>query len=137
MIMIFSLLQILENKIIVPLKYMIKILQIPRFSLHSISIYANLFLQLQKQHLNTLHMEKSIFVLKRTWKLPIQHIMPTQGHWLNWLTQFLILNHLIRDVLLVKVHCSKNNLKQHMVTIGAYQSLSNSAIYEHRCLENI
>ena len=40
-------------------------------------------------------------------------------------------------MLLLKVHCSKNNLKQHIVTIGVYQLLSNSAIYEHRCLENI
>ena len=28
-------------------------------------------------------------------------------------------------------------MKQHIVTIGVYQLLSNSAIYEHRCLENI
>ena len=28
-------------------------------------------------------------------------------------------------------------MKEHMVTIGVYQQLSNSAIYEHRCLENI
>ena len=28
-------------------------------------------------------------------------------------------------------------LKQYIVTIGVYQSSRNSAIYEHRCLENI
>ena len=28
-------------------------------------------------------------------------------------------------------------LKHHMVSIGVYQSLSNSALYEHICLENI
>ena len=28
-------------------------------------------------------------------------------------------------------------LKQQMVIIGIYQSLSNFAMYEHRCLENI
>ena len=27
--------------------------------------------------------------------------------------------------------------EKHMVTIGVDQSLSNSAVYEHRCLENI
>ena len=27
--------------------------------------------------------------------------------------------------------------KQHMVIIGVNQSLSNSALYEHRCLENV
>ena len=30
-----------------------------------------------------------------------------------------------------------DQLKQHMVIIGIYQLLSNSAIYEYRCLENI
>ena len=28
-------------------------------------------------------------------------------------------------------------MKQHMVTIGFKQSLSNNAMYEHRCMENI
>ena len=28
-------------------------------------------------------------------------------------------------------------MKQHIVTIGVYLSLSNSVFYEHRCLENI
>ena len=28
-------------------------------------------------------------------------------------------------------------LKQHIITIGVDQSLSNSAIYEHKCMENM
>ena len=82
-------------------------------------------------------MENIILVLNLTWKLPRHHSVPNQGYWLNLLTQLLLLNHLIRNVFLLKVHCSNNNLKQHIVTIGVYLSLSNSAIYEHRCLENI
>ena len=38
---------------------------------------------------------------------------------------------------IIKGLLQSDRLKQHMVSIGADQSLSSSAMYEHRCLVNI
>ena len=57
------------------------------------------------------------------------------------LSAFIILIDLIIDIhsfdhqcVIIKVILQSKRLKQHMVTIGVDQSLSNSAMYEHRCL---
>ena len=42
-----------------------------------------------------------------------------------------------QECVTIKGFLHSERLKQHMVTIGVEKSLSNSAIYEHRCLENI
>ena len=73
---------------------MLQILQITRVSLISIPVY--------------FHMENSIFVLKFTGKLPRHHSVPNLGHLLNWLTHFLILNHIHRNVSLLKGYLRGN-----------------------------
>ena len=62
--------------------------------------------------------------------------VPNHVHWLKWLAQLLRLNNLSNNVSLINSFCNKK-IKQHKVTIGVDQSLSNSKIYEHKCLENI
>ena len=42
-----------------------------------------------------------------------------------------------QQCVVIKGLLRSEQLKQYMVTIGVYQSLSNSLMYEHRCLKNI
>ena len=42
-----------------------------------------------------------------------------------------------KKCVIIKGLLQSDQLKQHMVTIGIYQSLSNSEMYQHGCLENI
>ena len=39
-----------------------------------------------------------------------------------------------KQCVIIKVLFQSDQLKQHMVTIGIYQSLSNCAMYDNRCL---
>ena len=42
-----------------------------------------------------------------------------------------------QQCVVLKVMLQSPQLKYHVQTIGIYPSLSNNAIYEHKCLENI
>ena len=60
-----------------------KILQLPRFILNSIPVYANKIPSTPTTTLKLPSSGKSIFVFKHMLKIPMQHSVPNQGHQLN------------------------------------------------------
>ena len=81
----------LRKKITEPLKYAIQILQHNRFRLMNIPVYTNIVLQLQQHHWNSVHLEKSILVLKLTGKIIGQHLGCILSFWSSF--------HLIQTVI--------------------------------------
>ena len=114
---------------------MIQIRLQPRFGLISVKGYVNRVLQREHYHWNSLYLENSIFFFKLKSIIPMQHSVPNKEQWIKWVAQFLSLKHLNRNLFLGLFQSER--LKQHMVNIGADQSLSNSAIYKHICLETL
>ena len=58
--------------------------------------------------INSLRLERSIYVLKLTVKIPMQNSVPNQGHWLKLLTQFLILHHFNSNMSFLKGYFIQN-----------------------------
>ena len=77
-----NILQPPENTIKVPLH------PLTRFFYYLIHWNVNTIPQLIQNTRNYLHLERSIFVFKLIGKVPTQHSVPNQEHWLKWLSNF-------------------------------------------------
>ena len=70
-------------------------------------------------------------------KLPGQHSVPNQGHWVKLLSQFFSIELFENKCVILKWVFQSYQQKKKMVIIGVDQYLSTSDLYEHQCLENI
>ena len=84
-----------------------------------------------------LHLVKNICVLWRKVNMTSPPGVLNQVYWLRWLILFFRIDTFEQQCVMIKVMFQSPRLKYHVQTIGIYPSLSNNAIYNHKCLEII